>query len=219
MDIRQKLFQELSSFSEKHFGERDHFVCVYGSYASGHHTEKSDMDVFIALEEHNVTDFEKAKDFLIDLHERYGLCLDDEVPYENKLIVSYEDVRKAVELRSFLTDGTRYVVPLVKKEADFLTSPEVRWRLILNALTSPHVCVCGNGETYEAFKVGAETSIVCLARGLVEQKNATPGELLEALLSGPSEEEGEMYLGYKREREAVVRYLERIIDAYYTANL
>lgn len=208
MDIRQKLFDELASFSEKSFGQRDHFVCVYGSYASGHHTETSDMDVFIALEDNNAADLEKAKDFLIDLHERYGLCLDDEVPYENKLVVSYEDVRRAVELRPFLKDGTRYVVPAVKKEKDFLASPEVRWRLILNALTSPHERVYGNEEVYEVFKTEAEGSVVRLARGLTRSENPTRRELLEALLSGDHEEEGEMYLGYKRERDAVVRHLD-----------
>ena len=218
MDIRQKLFDELASFSEKSFGQRDHFVCVYGSYASGHHTETSDMDVFIALESHDAADLEKAKDFLIDLHERYGLCLDDEVPYENKLVVLYEDVRRAIELRSFLKDGIRYVVPTVKKEEDFLASPEVRWRLILNALTSPHECVSGNEQAYAAFRADAEGSVVCLARGLTGSENPTRRELLEALLSGPGKEEGELYLGYKRERDAVVRHLENIIDAYHAAH-
>lgn len=218
MDIRQKLFNELTSFSEESFGRRDHFVCVYGSYASGHHTEKSDMDVFVAVESHDATDLEKTKDFLIDLHERYGLCLDDEVPYENKLVVSYNDVRKAIDLHSFIKNGTHYVVPNVEKEPGFLASPEVRWRLILNALTSPHECVSGNEQAYVAFRIGAEKSVIRLARGLARHEHPTRRELLEALLSGDHDEEGEMYLGYKRERDAVVRHLENIIDAYHTAH-
>lgn len=216
MDVRQKLFDELASFSKKCFGQREHFICVYGSYASGHHTATSDMDVFIALEGHDIADLEKARDFMINLHERYLLRLDDEVPYENKLVVTYNDIRKAIGLHSFVKNGTRYIVPNVEKESSFLASPELRWRLILNALTSPHKCAGGNEQVYAVFRVAAEKAIIRLAHGLVANENPTRQELLEVLLAGTHDEVGEMYLGYKEEREAVLRHLENIIDEYHT---
>ena len=215
MDTRLTLFQELTSFLEKHFKHRDHFSCVYGSYASKHHTDKSDMDMFIAMEAVEDGDLERTKDFLIDLHVRHGLSLDDEVPYENKLIVSYEDVRNALDLLSFVKVGARYRIPPIEKEEKFLASPEVRWRLILNALTSPHEFIYGNQETYADFKVGAERAIVRLARGLTKDDTPTPTELLESLFSGVNGEEGEMYLGYKKERDEIVRYLKNIIVEYH----
>lgn len=216
MDIRQKLFNELASFSEECFKQRDYFVCAYGSYASGHHTETSDLDVFIALKDRDATDLAKAKDFLIDLHGRNGLRVDCEVPYENKLIVSYDDVQKAIDLQAFIKNGASYIVPDVKKEHGFPMSPEVRWRLVLNALTSPHKYVSGNKQVFATFRVGGEKSVVLLARGLVMHEHPTRHELLEALLSGPNGEEGEMYLGYKKDRDTVVRYLKCIIDVNYT---
>lgn len=219
MDTRQKLFDELTSFSEKCFEQRDYFVCVYGSYAAGTHTKMSDVDVFIALGDYDATDLDKAKDFLIDLHGRYGLYLDHEVPYENKLVVSYSDVRKAIDLRAFNENDVRYVVPNIKKEPGFLASPEMRWRLILNALTSPHGCVGGNNQTYTMFRVAAEKSMMRLAHGLVGKENPSPQELLEILLCGDCGEEGEMYLGYKKGQDVVVRYLKRIIDDNHATHL
>ncbi len=215
MGLKQKLIQELSSFSWQCFKRSDHFMCVYGSYASEHHTKTSDIDIFVALEKYDVIDFEKVRDFLINLHIRYGLNLDDEVPYENKLVVSYEDIQHAIALHYFIKDGAQYVVPAVQKKKEFLSSPEIRWRLILNALTSPHECISGDRELYTTFRESAEKSITRLAHGLIKDKiKPTIKELVEALLSGPNKEEGEMYLGYKKERRVVIEYLERIIKKY-----
>jgi len=215
MNTKQKLLQEVSFFSEKCFAPRNHFVCVYGSYMSGHHTEKSDMDMFIAIETRDEEDFKKVRDFLVDLHIRYGLNLDDEVPYENKILVSYTDIQRAIALDSFIKNGERYRVPLVKKDKGFLSSLEIRWRLILNALTSPHECIYGNKELYTMFKNGAEESIVRLARGIIRNSRPTPRELLRVLMFGANGEEGEMYLGYKKEHSAVIEYLENIIKRHY----
>lgn len=173
------------------------------------------MDMFIAMETIEEEDLERTKDFIIDLHTRHGLNLDDEVPYENKLIVSYEDVQNAVNLLSFIKSGSSYKIPPIEKKEKFLASPEVRWRLILNALTSPHEFIYGNQEIYADFKVGAEKAIVRLARGLTKEDNPTPTELLQSLFSGTNGEEGEMYLGYKKERDETVRYLENIMVEYH----
>lgn len=216
MDLKQRLFQEMSSFSEKNFKHRDHFICIYGSHVSGHNTETSDIDMFVAMGSFDEKDFLRVRDFLVDLHLRYGLNLDDEVPYENKLVVSYDDVQQAIALDSFIKSGERYQVPLVKKNKGFLASLEIRWRLILNALTSPHECVYGNKELYTTFKTSAEKSIVRLARGLVKSEESTQEELLAVLVSGAKGEEGEMYLGYKKEHRSVIEYLENIIKRQYS---
>lgn len=219
MSKKQKLFQELVDFSNKHLSRRDYFVCIYGSYASGNYTEASDLDMFVAIGNHRSEDFEKIRDFLIDLHVRYELRLDDEVPYENKLIISYEDIQDAIALKSFVKNGVRYHVPMVEKKKEFLSSPEIRWRLILNALTSPHECVCGNSDVYARFRIDAEKSLIRLARGLTATETPSIDEILEALTSGENKEEGEMYLGYKKEREDVIKYLKELIFRNYSIDM
>jgi len=216
MDLRQKLFQEISCFSEKYFKHRDYFVCVYGSFASGDYTKTSDIDVFVAIKIYDERDFKEFRDFLVGLHIRYGLNQDNEVPYWNKLLVSYEDVQQAIDLSAFIKKESGYHAPVVKKNKEFLASLEIRWRLILNALTSPHECLCGNKESYSMYRTNAEKSIMRLARGLIKTEKPTQKELLDVLVSGANGEEGEMYLGYKKECDSVIEYLEDILRRYYS---
>lgn len=211
MDVKQKVLKELISFLKEQFRERNFFVCVYGSYVSGHYSETSDMDIFIAVEKQNADDFGKVINYFIALCARNNLKLDDEVPHKNKLIISYDDVQEALFLKPFIKKGQRYHVPPVVKDRVFLESPEIRWRLILNALTSPHVCVCGDVKKYNIFKANAEKAIMQLAYGLSDAEVPTESEIIAVLLSGSNGEEGEMYLGYKKERQQIVRYLNKLI--------
>ena len=210
MDTKEQLFTALTALSNELFSDRDHFVCVYGSYASGHYTTKSDIDLFIAAEHHGQDEFERARDTVRELHRAFGLPLDDEVPYENKLIVSYDDVRGAIALHPFINEDG-YAVPPVEKSEEFLSSRAIRLRLILNALTTPHVCISGNVQLFDSFKGEAEQALVVLAHGLLKKTPASHSELVMVLIQGTEGENGEMYLGYKKERPAVVRHLEDLI--------
>ncbi|HCI05047.1 TPA: hypothetical protein DEW47_03690 [Patescibacteria group bacterium] len=209
------IFKKISEFAQKHIGDINSFICVYGSYASGNHSVLSDLDIFIAAEKHEPYFFDVFKSFLLDIHERYGLNTDDEVPYENKIIVSYQDVLRAVQLKPFTLNSRKsLVVPPVEKTKEFLSSDGVRWRLILNALTSPHVCLYGNHVAYEDFVRQAESAIVKLARSLCSDNVLDETQLLESLLASNRGHEGENYLGYKRERESVVKHLKDIIERH-----
>ncbi|MBP9842520.1 MAG: nucleotidyltransferase domain-containing protein [Candidatus Pacebacteria bacterium] len=212
---KEKLCNEVVSFSDRLLSGRDHFVCIYGSYASGNHTEASDMDMFVAVEDYSVSEFDRFSDFLIGLHVRHGLNLDDEVPYENKLMMSYGDLERAVALAPFRTEKEGYSVPRVEKNKDFLSSPEIRWRLLLNALTSPHECIGGNIERYGVYKDRAEEAVIELARGLSAHPSPEGSHLFEVLIRGKEGQEGEMYLGYKRDREGVMAYLQDLIARYH----
>lgn len=218
MGPKEKLFAELMDFSAKYLNDKDHFVCVYGSYASGHYSDVSDIDIFIAANNHTKDDFENLRDFLIDLHVRHGLNLDDEVPYENKLMMSYDDLHNAVLLKPFIKHESGYKVPPVEKKKEFLSSDEIRWRLVLNALTSPHVCVSGNKDMYESFRQGAERALIELAIGLSATNEPGHQDLFDVLVRGDQGEEGEMYLGYKPDRDAVMCYLKEIIARNHLRN-
>jgi predicted nucleotidyltransferase len=211
MDIKQKLFQELILFAKKYLSHLDHFMYVYGSYGSEGYNNKSDIDLFVVAKEFNKKDFEKICDFVINLHICNNLVLDNEVPYENKLVVSYKDMESAIALKSFIKEENNYFIPTVKKNKTFLSSKEIRWRLLLNALTSPHVYLCGNKQKYFKFKDKAEKAIIILADGLTQEDNSTIDDKINVLFSGVNNEEGEMYLGYKKEREEVVKYLRELI--------
>ncbi len=212
MNIKTSIFREITSFSKEHLRHLDHFILVYGSYASGHYCDTSDIDVFIIVEKYNSKDFTRSLNFLTDLHDRYNLKIDNEVPYVNKLIVSYKDVMRAIALDPFIYKEEKYYIPPIRKSKKFLSSQEIRWRLILNALTSPHLFIYGNKKKYLSFKNDMEKSIVRLALGLVGTQKPTINNLIKILLTSTHGERGEMYLGYKKERKEVVEYLKNLIE-------
>jgi len=211
MDIKKKLFQELILFAERDLFHLDCFMYVYGSCASKSYNNKSDIDLFIVAREYSKADFKKIYDFIINLHICNNLILDNEVPYKNKLLVSYKDMESAIALKSFIKKGNNYFIPIVEKNETFFSSKEIRWRILLNALTSPHIYLYGNKQKYSEFKNKAEKAILRLANGLMQKDNSTINDKINILFFGVNNEEGEMYLGYKKEREEVKKYLRKLI--------
>lgn len=212
MNIKLKLFQELTLFSKKYIRFRDYFVCVYGSYASNTFSKTSDLDILIATEKFNIADFKKIRDFVVNLHIKNNLKIDEEVPYRNKLVVSYKDIRDAINLKPFIKKGSKYLIPPITEDKKFLASREVHLRIILNAFTSPNQYIYGNKTKYIIFKQKAEKAILRLARGLIKKNNPTSQEILNALLTGAHGEEGQAHLGYKKERKKVIKYLKELIS-------
>lgn len=212
IEIRDKISQEVRDFAQETLPDEGYFVCIYGSYATSHFRADSDLDIVFAADSYNPTAFEDIKDFVVSQHVRHGLTIDEEVPYSNKLLVTYQDVSDAASLDVFSKNDTgEYVVPEIKDDTEFLGSPDARKRLLLNAFTTPHVFVCGDKTVYEGLKRKCEYALVRLARGM--SKIALPSEIdiLETLLTSPEGNGGRAHLGYKGERDEVVTYLRGLI--------
>lgn len=214
MTTKEQLCEEILYFCDKNFLDHDYFVCMYGSYSYGEFSDSSDLDIFMAIDNYDINDFNKFKEFIYNLHFNHKLKLDNEVPYENKLIVLYQDLQDACDLKAFTKSEGKYFIPKIEKNDSFLMSREVKLRLILNALTTPHTFVCGNDNQYLRYKNLSEKAIIKLANELVLVKNPTNVELIDSLLFGENKETGEMYLGYKKERLIVINYLSDIINKY-----
>jgi len=211
MGCELKLFKELELFSKEYMGSRDCFVCACGSYASKDFTKDSDLDLLFAFKEYNLADFKKVRDFVVDLHIRNNLKLDEEVPYETKLVVSYKDIEDAINLKSFIKNGSKYLIPPIIYDKGFLASRELRMRMILNALTTPNLYIYGDKEKYMIFRQEAEKAILRLAQGLATKNDVTNKEIFDILTVGSHGEEGQAHLGYKKERKKVIKYLKEII--------
>lgn len=212
MTTKEQLCEEISSFCDKNFYNYNYFVCMYGSYSYGEFSDSSDLDIFMAIDNYDIDDFNKFKEFICNIHFSHKLKLDNEVPYENKLMILYQDLQDAINLKAFIKYEGKYFIPKIEKSEKFLMSREIKLRLILNALTTPHTFVCGNYNEYIKYKDFSEKSIIRLANKLVSVENPTNTELLDSLLFGLDKETGEMYLGYKKERLAVINYLSNIIN-------
>lgn len=188
----------------------DYFGCIYGSYAIGTNNQSSDVDLFIASSHTDKTAFKKIKNFVVSFHQKNNLCLDEEVPYENKLYVSYRDVADALDLKGFEKMNNKIIVPKIEKTKIFLASRPVRLRLIFNALTTPHIFFGKNKSGYQKYIKDAEASLRYLSRNLLKSASSTFEDQLAVLLNGPEGTDGEMYLGYKKNPK-VINYITQIL--------
>lgn len=211
MDKQNKpqIISEIEESASGYFGERPYFICTYGSHATSQNNNKSDLDMFFAMPEVQEGDLEELTHIAWDLHIRRSLEIDQEVPFSNKLVATYNDLEAAVDLKGLKKRGGRIIVPPIIKTPQFLSSIEIKYRLLFNALTSPHFSKGNDSAKYAYFLAQAESRVYQLAKNIMSARVATRrdvGDLLEALLQGQNGEEGEDYLGYKRNEETI-KYL------------
>lgn len=122
-----------NKFKQMKFG-----IIIYGSNIF--EEISSDLDLCIVGE--NITEQEKReiKEMVIQFHNSNKLKLDDEVPYNNKLFFSYEEIINAIIYNPFIIDG-KINIRKIQKDKYFLSSIEMRKRLIINILTTKHIMI------------------------------------------------------------------------------
>lgn len=208
-------YREIQDFLQKELPTKGYFCCVYGSYPAKQNTSQSDIDLFVASELTSDDLFRKIEMFVLNLHKKHGLTQDEEVPYRNKLLVSYTDVMSAVTLKQFISPKKEeYAITKVEKTKEFLMSDNIRLRLIFNALTTPHDFISGDFAAYLKFRERAEKSLYELAKYLCHTPTHSVFALVDALMRSGTGEEGEMYLGYKN-FDVVIEYLSYILSSQH----
>ncbi|MFE4971510.1 hypothetical protein ACFRAR_05250 [Kitasatospora sp. NPDC056651] len=172
---------------------------AYGSHADGSAHASSDLDLlFIGVE---VLPPERLRALIrgvIGLHRRHGLGLDHEVSYAGKLHATVDEVEEAIALGGFtVTPEGEVTVDPVVAEPWFLDSRLFKLRLVLNALTVPHVFLGGDVVAYGRHRGHAEQAVALLALSLVdEDEEFRIHDVLRALTGDPGGVCGEDHLGY-----------------------
>lgn len=93
---RKRLVKEVKSFLEKcKLRTGDCFVIIYGSFVTGDLSVKSDLDIMMVTEKFYNKDYQVFKKFVIEIHKKYKLLVDIEIPYLNKLVVTYKSTGEA----------------------------------------------------------------------------------------------------------------------------
>src|SRR6266568_1441057 len=205
-----RLEDQLTKQLTNYFGDRKYFAIIYGSYTTDMNNGSSDLDVLIAVQQASRDDIEKLANLIITIHKENGLNIDNEVSFENKLVIEFGELEEAVNLKGFLTSGEKITIPRVTKNKEFLESKPVKLRLAFNALTSPHRLLGNDKGSHDYFKLWVEKNLMVLALNLLDGKDITEESLLNMLLRGPEGETGELYLGYK-EYPSVINYLSSIL--------
>ncbi len=185
------------------------FSLIYGSFASETNTSKSDLDVVIWTPQFNKKTFKNLRDFVIEIHKKHNLCLDNEVPYETKLLVPYDTFDKASKLSGLPLQNNIIKIPRILKTKDFLASEQVRSRLLFNMLTIPTISSWTDIEELNKMKLEAEKNLVLLGLHLFWKKKITIEDFLWTLLKADDWREWEFFLWYKNNLK-VVEYLKDI---------
>lgn len=206
---------EISTYFESHLTRQpEDFICVYGSSLYKDANSRSDVDLFLVNQDDTPIKpaaLRSMANSIRNMHVRLGRKIDEEVPYENKLCYTPDEITGVLCFAGFVVNEASIMVPPVIKDADFLNSPEVKARLALNALTTPHVAIGKMLHKYHRTKELAENSATLLAASVVGNQEFDHQDLYDALAKGKNGEEGEMYLGYKTEFPAVESHLHQVL--------
>lgn len=191
---KKTVLKQLAEEAVSKFGDDIRDVIVYGSGAYEGKDLSSDLDVMVFL--NNDLNIQRMRDFSITmqrLHVDHGLRIDEEVPYENKLVITSADLSASLRGEGFKWNGGRMIVPQVVKSSTFLSSPSIRYRLIVNILTSPTFGLFG-----ESFEKESQDAFDLLVDGLIgDQWVDMKDDEIYAILLGQPPLNGEMFLGYK----------------------
>lgn len=199
-------------------GADQSFVCIYGSSVYKPDSDSSDIDLLISAPPERIECIElgRVTGSVIELHEQLGRQTDEEVPYENKLLYSTEELIEAITFGGFVVEGCEIFVPEVKKSDEFLRSNEVKLRLALNALTTPNRIVSPCKEYADKLTRCAQISAVILGISTSPIQPVTSADILDNLTHSRNGKTGEDYLGYKIEfnpvREHITDFVKKGLD-------
>lgn len=198
----------------------NYFSLIYGSYPNWTANNESDLDIVVGTPKFNPNLFDYLQNYIVEVHHKHNLWIDNEIPYTNKLLVSYDEFHASAKLHGLVFNESSVFVPEIQKTPAFLSSPDIKHRLIFNTLTVPTIYSWNDSINYSAIKNEAEDNLVMLAIDLSNQTTLTQNDLLQALLlSKDGKKDWELYLWYKN-IPIVIEYLKSIItNRLYKFNL
>lgn len=175
----------------------DPSVLIYGSTAYG--KTSSDLDVCFVCESYSNDILEELKLKTIQFQLENNMVLDAEVPYENKLIYTYSEIDNTLKFPPFKYINGKYELTPIQKNKIYMHSEEMKYRLLLNILTTRSKLIFGNEKRIQAYKCIAWEKLIKI---IISYNNLTEiniTTLLPLLYKDfKTGAEGEMFLGYKK---------------------
>jgi len=169
---------------------------VYGSAAYG--VSCNDLDICMIVDDYSLDELQDFKKLVIDFHANNALQLDDEVPYDNKLIYTNAECEEMLHNSPFVfKDGMYKISPIVKK-TEFLGSKEMKHRLLLNILTTRSILIAGDNDVIVKYRKAAWELLVKVIINYSKLNAFDLSEIHENLMKDKYRGvEGELFLGYK----------------------
>ncbi len=191
---------------KENFAEDIKSIIIYGSNI--YNESSSDLDVCLILEKTDKELEQRMISKTLEFHKKFGLTIDEEIPHTNKLIYTVSEVNEALNNPPFYENGKVVIHDIVKSEK-FLSSEEMKQRLLINILTTDHLTIGASTTKYEkrAFSI-----IIDVIKRYYSITNNCESEILECMYKNKyTNAEGEMYLGYKKKYQEKEDYLKKKI--------
>lgn len=204
-----KICKEYVDLIFNSYGNIDPTIIFYGSNI--YNASSSDLDVCIVCNE-NVDEY--VDDIIMKtlrFHKKNNLRVDEEIPHKNKLIYKISEIKKMLNSNPFYKNGI-YNIPDIEKTSQFLSSTDMKTRLLLNILTTDHKII-GDDSMIKTFENQAWDIILDAIIGFNNLKTYDAQEILNLLYKNKyTGSEGEMYLGYKKNYIEKEEYLKNMIN-------
>ena len=171
-------------------------ILLYGSTVYGKIT--NDLDISFIVKKFNSKDYEKIKNLTIEFQHQHKMNLDEEVPYSSKLIYTDSDVEYMLRNSPFKKVNGIYRISPIEKTIKFLSSKEMKYRLLLNILTTRSLILQGDKEKIDVYKQKAWDLLVKIIISYNELSEIDLDNFIKLLYKDEkTNQDGEMFLGYK----------------------
>jgi len=213
MNILNQFKKELKSFALNEFKNEKYFCIIYGSYCYNLNTTKSDVDFVFVCEKKGNARIKRVVSKTLELHKKFNLPIDAEVPHNLKTISDFKTLNLALRGKGFNKEGKKIIIPTVIKTKKFLTSKKIIMRLLLNALTSKAIFVCGDKKEFAKKREEAFENLIKIIFGTSGISKTTIHNFVK-LIIGDNKQNGESFLGYKKNKK-INKYLQREIKKIF----
>lgn len=207
----KKLVNEYAELIKQTFSDDEPIVILYGSGVEG--VETSDLDLCTIVHNYTEEDAKKVGEITKKFHIENGMKIDNEVPFENKVIYSFLDIEKVLMKPPFQIFRRKFYIPPIEKTEEYLKSKTIKYRLLLYVLTANSFVVYGNEKVLNKYRKRAWEILIQVMFSYIGNEFISKEEFLENLFKNQfTGVEGEDFLGYKREYKDLCEHLKGTIS-------
>jgi len=205
--IMNRLCKNYSKMILKTFKELNPIIIFYGSNI--YNESCSDLDVCLVFNENLNSEIkQKMIERTILFQKSFNLRIDEEIPFENKLIYTLDELQE-VFTNSPFRDGENFKLDDIVKTAEFLSSSIMKKRLLINLLTTDHKVVNDKDNVIKKFEDMAWKEILLMLKNVFNTDLTCVDNVLDHLYVNPKTHYGgEMHLGYKLANPNKRKYLK-----------
>ena len=141
-----KVCKDYITLIREGYGDYVDTIIIYGSNI--YNASSSDLDVCLIVNKCDDKITKKLITDTINFHKSNDLRVDEEIPFDNKLVYTWDEINYTLNNSPFYQNG-KYEIKDIVKSKEFLSSKEMKQRLLLNILTTDHMVIGKSTVEYE----------------------------------------------------------------------